>query len=379
MFHKLNVAIMGTGNIACTMAETLGKMRNVKCYAVASRTKEKAEVFAGEYGFKKAYGSYEELVQDKNVELVYIATPHSEHYQNAMLCLENEKPVLCEKAFTANAAQAKELFAYAAEKKVLIAEAIWTRYMPMLRTIKEVLASGCIGKPVMLTANLGYPISKVPRLTDPELAGGALLDVGVYPLNFAAMIFGTEIEKVQSACTYTESGVDEQESITLIYKDKKTAVLHATMLAPTDRQGIIYGTEGYMIVENINNFESITVYNQNHEKENVYKRPKQISGYEYEVEACAKALKEGWIQCPEMPHEESLKMMQLMDSIREQWGIVYPFEKAGEGSEKQTLADAAETADRAEEMAQTDGTESVKAEDAENVQNESKECVQAAE
>ncbi len=327
MFHKLNVAIMGTGSIACKMAETLGKMRNVKCYAVASRTKERAEVFAKEYGFKKAYASYEELVQDESVELVYIATPHSEHFKNAMLCLNNNRPVLCEKAFTANAKQAKELFAYAAEHKVFIAEAIWTRYMPMLSTIKEVLASGCIGKPVMLTANLGYPVSKVTRLTAPELAGGALLDLGVYPLNFAAMIFGTEIEKIQSVCTYTETGVDEQESITLIYKDGKTAVLHASMLAVSDRQGIICGTEGYMVVENINNFESITVYNNNHEKENVYKRPKQITGYEYEVEACAKALKQGWIQCPEMPHEESLKMMEWMDSIRAQWGIVYPFEK----------------------------------------------------
>jgi len=359
MFHKLNVAVMGTGNIACTMAETLNKMRNVKCYAVASRTKERAEVFAGEYGFKKAYGSYEELVKDKNVELVYIATPHSEHYRNAMLCLENGKPVLCEKAFTANAAQAKELFAYAAEKKVFIAEAIWTRYMPMLRTIKEVLASGCIGKPVMLTANLGYPISKVPRLIEPELAGGALLDVGVYPLNFAAMLFGTEIEKVQAVCTYTESGVDEQESITLIYKDRKTAVLHATMLAATDRQGIIYGTEGYMVVENINNFESIAVYGQNHEKINTYKRPKQISGYEYEVEACVKALKEGWIQCPEMPHEESMKMMELMDHIREQWGIVYPFEKAGEGAEKEKPVSGASDGEGTKESVQPDGAESM--------------------
>lgn len=339
MFHKLNVAIMGTGRIACTMAETLGKMRNVKCYAVASRTLEKAEVFAKEYGFKKSYGSYEEMVQDKNVELIYIATPHSEHYDNAMLCLKNNKPVLCEKAFTANASQAKELFDYAAEHKIFIAEAIWTRYMPMLRTIKDVLASGSIGKPVMLTANLGYPISKVPRLTAPELAGGALLDVGVYPLNFAAMIFGTEIEKIQSVCTYTESGVDEQESMTLVYKDGRVAVLNATMLANTDRQGIIYGTEGYMVVENINNFESITVYNINREKINVFKRPKQISGYEYEVEACEKALKAGWIQCPEMPHEESLKMMEWMDSLREQWGIVYPFEMAEEKQEERSLCE----------------------------------------
>jgi len=327
MFQKINVGIMGTGSIACTMAQTLEKMKNVRCYAVASRTKEKAEAFSVGYGFKKAYGSYEELAADKKADLIYIATPHSEHYKNAMLCLKNRKPVLCEKAFTVNEKQARALFDYAKENNVLIAEAIWTRYMPMLQTIKDVLNSNVIGEPVMLTANLGYPIRKVQRMYTPELAGGALLDLGVYPLNFAAMVFGTEIEKIQSVCTYTDTGVDEQESITLIYRDKKTAVLNATMLAATDRQGVIYGTEGYMIVENINNFESITIYNKDHVKLNTYKRPKQISGYEYEVEACIRALKNGFIQCPEMPHEESLKMLHIMDAIRKDWKIEYPCEK----------------------------------------------------
>jgi len=327
MFQKINIGIMGTGSIACRMAETLGKMRNVKCYAVASRTQDKAEVFARGYGFKKAYGSYEEMVQDKKVDLVYIATPHSEHYQNAMLCLQNNKPVLCEKAFTVNEEQGRKLFDYAKENNVFITEAIWTRYMPMLQTIKEVLNSNVIGDPVMLTANLGYPLKNVARLYKPELAGGALLDLGVYPLNFAAMFFGTEIEKIQSVCTYTDTGVDEQESITLIYKDGRTAVLNATMIAVTDRQGVIYGTEGYMIIENINNFESFSTYSKDHVKLNTYKRPKQISGYEYEVEACIRALKEGWIQCPEMPHEESLKMLHIMDELRRDWKIVYPFER----------------------------------------------------
>lgn len=337
MFQKINVGIMGTGSIACTMAETLGKMKSVKCYAVASRTQDKAEVFARGYGFKKAYGSYEELVSDKKVDLIYIATPHSEHYNNAMLCLKNKKPVLCEKAFTANAKQAEELFAYAKENNVFITEAIWTRYMPMLKTIKEVLNSNVIGEPVMLTANLGYPIKNVARIYKPELAGGTLLDLGIYPLNFAAMFFGTEIERIQSVCTYTDTGVDEQESITFLYKDGKSAVLNATMLAVTDRQGVIYGTEGYMIIENINNFESFSTYSKDHVKLNTYKRPKQISGYEYEVEACVRAIKEGWIQCPEMPHEESLKMLYIMDSIRKDWGIVYPFEKEQDADKSEDL------------------------------------------
>ena len=147
MLGKFNVGIMGTGNIAAVMAETLNRMKGVKLYAVASREKVKADVFAGKHGVKKAYGSYEELVKDNKVELIYIATPHSEHYENARLCLENNKPVLCEKSFTANAAQAEELFKLAREKHVFITEAIWTRYMPMLKTIREVIGSGVIGDP----------------------------------------------------------------------------------------------------------------------------------------------------------------------------------------------------------------------------------------
>lgn len=324
---KKNIAIMGTGSIAGTMAETLKKMKGVRCYGAASRTQGKAEEFALKYGFKKAYGSYEEMAADDKIDLVYIATPHSEHFKNAMLCLEHHRPVLCEKAFTANARQAKELFEYAERNKVFIAEAIWTRYMPMLKTIRDTITSGVIGEPVMLSANLSYPISQVPRIYSPELAGGALLDLGVYPLNFAAMLFGTDIEKMSSVCTYTETGVDEQETITLIYKDGKTAVLNCSIRAVGDRQGIIQGTKGYLTVENINNFASLSVYSSKYERTACYKRPKQISGYEYEVEACLRALKEGWIQCPEMPHSESLKMMEIMDSLRREWGIEYPFEK----------------------------------------------------
>ncbi len=326
MLGKFNVGIMGTGNIAAVMAETLNRMKGVKLYAVASREKVKADVFAGKHGVKKAYGSYEELVKDNKVELIYIATPHSEHYENARLCLENNKPVLCEKSFTANAAQAEELFKLAREKHVFITEAIWTRYMPMLKTIREVIGSGVIGDPKTLTANLGYVIDKVERILSPALAGGALLDVGVYPINFAMMIFGNDIEKVRSSCTYTDTGVDRQNTVTLQYGDGKYAVLNSSMESLSDRKGIIYGTKGFAIVENINNFESITVYDASYKKAAEYKRPKQISGYEYEVEACIKALEEGRLECEQMPHAKSIRVMELMDELRRAWGIRYPFE-----------------------------------------------------
>lgn len=344
MLKKYNIGIMGSGNIAGVMAGTIKKMKNVRLYAVASREQVKADVFAGKYGCKKAYGSYEELAMDKKVDLIYIATPHSEHFENARLCINYGKPVLCEKAFTANAMQAEELIKLAREKNVFIAEAIWTRYMPMLTTIQQVLGSGIIGDLKTLTANLGYVIDKVPRLQEPALAGGALLDVGVYTINFASMIFGDNFEKIDAFCTYTATGVDEQNSITIQYHDGKMAVLNSSMVSLSDRRGTVYGTKGFAVIENINNFESITVYDNHYKQLASYKRPKQISGYEYEVEACLRALNAGELECIQMPHSETIRMMKIMDDIRRKLEIVYPFEE-GQNEEEKVAEAGTEKAD----------------------------------
>ena len=319
---------MGAGNIASTMAYTISNMEEAECYAVGSRSLEKAKSFAEKYNIKKAYGSYEELVKDPEVELIYIATPHSEHYANAKLCLENGKHVLCEKAFTANAAQAEEIIALGEFKGLLITEAIWTRYMPMRWVLQEIIDSGTIGEVTSLTANLGYIIDEVPRLKDPSLAGGALLDLGVYPINFASMIFGDEIERITSDCVKSETGVDGQNTIIITYKGGKVAVLHSNMFAITDRYGIINGSKGYIEVKNINNCEGIKVYNTEREVIKSCETPKQITGYEYEVLSAIKAIREGRSECPEMPHRETIRIMRLMDNLRQQWGVIYPFEKA---------------------------------------------------
>ncbi|HKM04097.1 MAG TPA: Gfo/Idh/MocA family oxidoreductase [Lachnospiraceae bacterium] len=324
---KIHMAILGSGNIAQTMATTMKRMKNVQCYGVASRDLEKAKVFASEYGFKKAYGSYEELVNDPKVELIYVATPHSHHFEHAKLCISHGKPVICEKAFTANAKQAEELIAYAEEKGVFITEAMWIRYMPMVASIKGMIGSGIIGDPVYLTCNLGYMIEHVQRLQDPALAGGALLDVGVYTLNFASIIFGDKIKKVTSSCTYTESGMDASNAISIVYDDGKIANIGSTMRGISDRKGIIYGTNGYVIVENINNFDSVKAYNAENKEIAYIKKPKQITGFEYEVQACIDALEKGQIECPQMPHKEIIRIMQMMDSLRHEWGIQFPFEQ----------------------------------------------------
>ena len=362
MFGNFNIGIMGSGNIAGIMAGTINKMKNVRVYAVASRQQVHADVFAGKYGCKKAYGSYADLVADKKVDLIYVATPHSEHYENVKMCLEAGKPVLCEKAFTLNAAQAEELVRIAAEHKVFLAEAMWTRYMPMLTTIREVIGSGIIGEPKTLTANLGYVISDKERLTNRALGGGALLDVGVYTINFALMIFGHNISKIASCCTFTETGVDEQNAICLQYYDGKAANLNSSMVSLSDRQGIIYGTKGFAVVENINNFESIAVYDKQYKKVASYKCPKQISGYEYEVAACIEAIKCGLVECAQMPHSETLRVMRIMDEIRSQWGMKYPCEvQEEEGKHLVELTDQPQTAETAVATVTADVVEATEA------------------
>ena len=319
-----NVAILGTGHIAAKMAATLQQMKDVNCYAVGSRELIRAEAFAKEWGFKQAYGSYEELVKDPQVDLIYIATPHSHHYEHARLCLLHDKAVLCEKAFTANARQAEELLQLSRERNVFITEAIWTRYMPFSDTIRELVFSGIIGRPQMLTASLGYPVSHKERLAKPELCGGALLDLGVYPINFARMIFGNDVEDIRSHCVKNADGVDLQDSISFRYTDGKMAMLQATACCANDRQGIISGDKGYIVVDNINNPHQASIYAPDHQLVKIYDCPPQISGYEYEVQASIDALRKGKIECADMPHDETLAVMQLMDRLREEWGVVYP-------------------------------------------------------
>lgn len=326
----IHIAILGAGNIAGKMAGTLNGMKekgqSVCCYAVASRESERAQAFADAYGFEKAYGSYLEMLEDENVDLVYVATPHSHHYEHIKLCLEYGKHVLCEKSFTLNAAQAREVFAMAKERKLLLTEAIWPRYMPMRKILDDLLASGVIGKVHMMIANTCFDSDHVPRMNRPELGGGALLDITVYPLNLAVMAFGQEITKVDSSAQLTETGVDAQESITLHFADGKMALIAGSMYGEGDTSAMFCGEKGRIHLENIFNPKSLTVYNSQGEMVDKIFCPEQITGYEYEVESCIRAIESGSLECPEMLHDDTLFMMDLMDELRRQWGMKFPCE-----------------------------------------------------
>ncbi|WP_407397474.1 Gfo/Idh/MocA family protein [Treponema sp.] len=324
----MNIGIIGAGSIARIMARTVAAISDkAKIYAIASRSLEKAQEFAKEFNIEKAYGSYEEMLKDPAVDLVYIATPHSQHYQNMKLCIANRKAVLCEKAFTQNTKEAEEILKAAEQNNVLVTEAIWTRYMPSRKIIMDTINSGIIGRVDHLSANLHYSIENKERMTRPELAGGALLDLGVYCLNFATMFFGDDIEKMDSSVALTDTGVDKFNSMTVFFKSGKIASLTSGFTNRSDRKGIFHGSNGYAVVENINNPSSITCYDTNDVELKHIDFPEIATGYEYEVLECRDILAQGKIECPSMPHEETIFIMKLMDSLRKEWGVVYPGEK----------------------------------------------------
>ncbi|MGB4609628.1 MAG: Gfo/Idh/MocA family oxidoreductase [Saccharofermentanales bacterium] len=314
----IKMGIMGTGSIAIKMSNTIKEMNSVEMYAIASRDYDKAKEFATEYKYEKAYGSYEEMAADPQLDLVYIATPHSHHYKCAKLALNAGKHVLCEKSFTVNADQARKIIKLAKEKGLLITEAIWTRYMPSRKMIDDIIKSGIIGEIISINANIGYELSDIKRIHDPDLAGGALLDVGVYLLNFARMVMGTDIVNMTSAAIF-KNGVDIADNITLEYPNQKMAALHCSVSSVHNRMGAIFGTKGYIEVQNINNPELIKVFNDNYELIETHEVPEQISGYEYEVEACVKAIKNGESECAAMPHQETIAVMEMMDELRRSW------------------------------------------------------------
>ncbi|MBO7373295.1 MAG: Gfo/Idh/MocA family oxidoreductase [Oscillospiraceae bacterium] len=325
----VRMGMIGAGYIAEIMSNTVRQMNAagdhcVELYGIASRSREKAQQFAEDHGIRKAYGSYEDLAADPRIDLAYVAVPHPFHVDAAKLCMEHGKAVLMEKPFAVNAAETRELIRLAKEKKLLITEAMWTRYQPIRKTIYDTVYSGIVGEPKMLQANLGSPNPRT-RIHLPELAGGALLDIGVYALNFAEMLFG-RAGGVKAVCAKNQNGVDISDTYTMTFSDGKIAVLYASVDVMLENIGMIYCTEGYIRVRNVNNPDAIEIYDRNRRLIRSIESPARLTGYEFEVAETAAALEAGRLECASMPHAETVHIMELADEIRRQMGIVYPFE-----------------------------------------------------
>lgn len=324
---NFKVGFLGAGNIAASMAQALcGITDEVTAWAIASRDLEKARAFAEKWHFQKAYGSYEELVNDPEIDLIYVATPHSHHYEHAKLCLEHGKAALVEKSFTANRKLAEELISLSEEKGVFLSEAMWTRFLPARHIVRELMDSGVIGEVQSLSGEFSANLTHIPRLCRPELAGGALLDLGVYALTFASMYFGDDMVKVTSTCQKHETGVDATDEIDIVYRDGRTAHLRTSMVSELNRGGTLYGTKGSIFVERLSNYTAIRVYDREGNLTQDVPIPAQVNGYEYEVLACKRAMAAGQLECAEMPHAQTLEIMGQMDALREAWGVKYPFE-----------------------------------------------------
>ena len=324
---ELRVGIIGTGWIAEKAAYTLQRQEGLTCQAVGSRNTEKAQAFAHQWSIPHAHGSYSELIADETVDLVYIGTPHSHHFDVTMEALAAGKPCLVEKAFMANHAQASKVVALAREKGVFLAEAIWTRYQPVVPMVRQLMREGRIGDLRLITASIGYSMGNKPRIMRPDLCGGALLDLGVYSLNFVRMFCDADIDRITSQCVKSETGMDLTNAICLTLSNGVLANIQSSAACVNDNQGTLCGTEGYLVIDNINNPQTVRIYARDRVFVEEIAVPRQITGYEYQFLACKEALERGWTETPYMPLDETLYIMQLMDGLRREWDVRYPMDE----------------------------------------------------
>ena len=321
-----NVGIVGAGWIAEKAAITLNGLEGFRPYAIGSRSLEKAQAFAAKWGMERAYGSYSGVVDDPEVDLIYVATPHSHHFDITKEALEKGKPCLVEKAFMANYDQSKVIVDLSRRKKVFLAEAIWTRYQPAVAMVRKIIQDGRIGRPRLITATLGYSMGNKERIFRPDLCGGSLLDLGVYTLNFVRMFCDEPILSMDSQCVKTDTGMDLTNAISLVLGNGILANMQTSAACVGDNIGVIAGTEGNIIIDNVNNPQRITVNGPDRVFVEEIRVPQQITGYEYQFMACRDAIAAGLIEPPQMPLDETLYIMELMDALRKEWGVRYPMD-----------------------------------------------------
>lgn len=321
----MNWGILSTGVIAKNFAETAKRMHDVHIRAVASRSMESANAFADQYGIAVRYGSALELAQDPNVDIVYIGTPHNAHYEGMKLMISHGKHVLCEKSFTTDAKQAREIYDLAKEKGVFVMEAFWTKLCPVYRDVERVIASGEIGEIRAVTAQYGYTTAREARKFDPEMAGGTLLDIGVYAIGFACMMLGYQFDEIHSMLLMNSVGTDAIDAITL-RKGDAIAQLTTAIGANMPLVGGVYGTKGHIDIPDFKNPQKVTVCIDGKEPYTI-ERPFEINGFEYEIREAMACVAQGKVHSDVITPQQSVAVMEIMDEIRRQNGFAFPFER----------------------------------------------------
>ncbi|HYI23837.1 MAG TPA: Gfo/Idh/MocA family oxidoreductase [Thermomicrobiales bacterium] len=320
--------ILGTGRIAHHFANGLKVVPDAELVAVGSRTQETADAFGDEFGVARRHGSYQALAADSDVDVIYISTPHQDHKASTLLCLEAGRNVLCEKPFAINAGEAREMVDSARAKDLFLMEAMWTRFRPAMVKVRELIANGDIGEPRFLSANIGWMSTFDPafRLYNPDLGGGALLDGGVYPVSFSSMVLGTP-SAIASVATLGKTNVDEQEAIALAHPTGAVASLGVTIQAAPISIGLILGTRGRIeLHHDWHRPEGLTFTPYGGQPERFDYPQTEGNGYQYEAMEVGRCLREGLTESPVMPLDETLSIMETMDTLRAQWGVRYPME-----------------------------------------------------
>ncbi|MGI4790716.1 MAG: Gfo/Idh/MocA family protein [Janthinobacterium lividum] len=324
--ETINWGIIGPGSIATRFAGSLPSVPGAKLYAVGSRSQEKADAFADKFSAPKRYSSYEALAADPDVQVVYIATPHPQHKDAALLCLNHGKSVLLEKPFTVNAKEAAEVIELARAKDLFLMEAMWSRFFPAMVRVRELLAAGTIGEVRMFQGDFGFRAGVNPegRLFNLALAGGGMMDVGVYPISLASMILGTPTE-MTSLAEIGPTGVDEQAAILFKYDGGQLAAITTGIRINTQHEVFILGTEGSLKLHAPWwNLSTLTV-NANGKSEEV-SVPFDGGGFNYEAQEVQDCLRAGKNESAIMPLDETLSILKTMDTLRGQWGLKYPME-----------------------------------------------------
>lgn len=322
--NKTRWGILSTGNIAAQFAAGLAVLPDAELVAVGSRTADSANAFGDRFGVPRRHASYEALANDPDVDVIYIGTPHTLHQDNSLLCLRAGKPVLCEKPFAINGRQAEQVVGYARERGLFLMEAMWTRFLPHVERVRQIIAAGTIGEVRMVHASFCFRTRLDPahRLFDPALGGGALLDVGVYPVSLASMLLGPPAS-ITGVAHLGSTGVDEQFAVTHGYAGGQVALLSAAIRTSAPHEALILGTEGRIKLHDAWWKPSLLTLTTADGDETI--EPEAVgNGYNYQAAEVMRCLREGRTESPIMPLDETLSIMRTLDDIRAQWGLRYP-------------------------------------------------------
>lgn len=320
--------IIGAGNISSTFAAALNSLSDTQITAIASRDIDRARGFADRYSIHKFYGSYEELVQDPDIDVVYIGTPHTEHKENAALCIRHGKAVLCEKPFTLNSRDSKYLVDLAKENGVFLMEAMWTKFLPVTQVVKNWIQEKKIGDVRFLRISFGFQskFDITSRLFNPDLAGGALLDLGIYPITYVVHMMGKLPNQIAGSAYLGKSGVDEMNVISMRYNEGVVADLSSAITVNSGTDAEIIGDNGKILVPNFWMADKAMLYDEMGNLVDSCSIPHRLNGYEYEAEEVNNCIRAGQLESAVVPLQDTLDIMKLMDALRAEWGLIYPQE-----------------------------------------------------